>query len=757
MRVARGHPGERLAGREAERRPLEDIRYSLEEDALYLKIPKAGGNRPRTISQDQRDAPQHAPRLAHAQEAGAAVQHAQVLQAAQVGRGARQPRELPLEVGRARAARHAPVGRQRAHGGQRGARPLVRHQHAGRQAPARRRHHALQAGLLQQLGQQRHAELAGVPLPERRQPHGRQRPEALRHQGPRRLGRHADDALARRADAQRHDFGDRFEQVRQFLESLERDREWGAEVRPIRLPETRDLHLQVRREAQKLDGLEREVQRALPFLRSGNVPRDGKRAVRVHDDLSRHLLHELGESAHAVAGGRERSVDDRLVELGYLVLADGPAALSLHYFDEISRPAPTLRRGRENTHDNSGGECCKQLRQLGKPVVGDAALAPEVMVEHGNQPAEQINYIYIVHIFSFVVSSNPMVPNKWRNYRSLWAIISGNCQHTSCDSVHSELYRPMPQHAVDPPGNCRINIVIGLRSAYASERGFIKDAFNEFLELNLNLNVPLKTKEEVDDACLYITNLTQVAAWFNTLELKDASREAAVPLAVKEKIAPRCRLRRIWQTNHKTEDKTRKNRAFKLKDLLDPANTPVSVQQAASVPLQHGRVDEHGLQDPRAVLVHQLGGGVQLALPQRAVGGRGRGRHVQQLHHAAVALVHQHRVPHPQQVLRGERAAVAAGVLVAQPRERQRVVVLVQQDGPQPRPQRAQVGGRRGPAQRQLQAAPRPRAGQAPLVQARDGQARVALRAEQHAGQRALAARAHPHAQHRHVRREQLR
>lgn len=93
--------------------------------------------------------------------------------------------------------------------------------------------------------------------------------------------------------------------------------------------------------------------------------------------------------------------------------------------------------------------------------------------------------------------------------------------------------------------------------------------FREFLESNTNLNVSLKTKEEVDDACLYITNLIQVAAWSSTPELKDSPRGAPVPLAVKEKIAEKRRLRRIWQTTHRSTDKTRLNRATKeLKDLL---------------------------------------------------------------------------------------------------------------------------------------------------------------------------------------------
>ncbi|VVC88508.1 unnamed protein product [Leptidea sinapis] len=97
-------------------------------------------------------------------------------------------------------------------------------------------------------------------------------------------------------------------------------------------------------------------------------------------------------------------------------------------------------------------------------------------------------------------------------------------------------------------------------------------AILEFLESNLNLNVPLKTKEEVDDACLYIKSLIQVAAWSNSPELKDTSRVASVPLAVKEKIAAKRRLRRIWQTTHKPEDKTRLNQAIKeLKYLLDDA------------------------------------------------------------------------------------------------------------------------------------------------------------------------------------------
>jgi hypothetical protein len=101
--------------------------------------------------------------------------------------------------------------------------------------------------------------------------------------------------------------------------------------------------------------------------------------------------------------------------------------------------------------------------------------------------------------------------------------------------------------------------------------------FREYLETNINLKLSLKIKEDVDDACLYFTNILQVAAWVSTPQLRGTSSGTPIPLAIREKIKEKRRLRRIWQQSHRSTDKTKLNRAIKeLKDLLaDSVNESV--------------------------------------------------------------------------------------------------------------------------------------------------------------------------------------
>jgi hypothetical protein len=114
--------------------------------------------------------------------------------------------------------------------------------------------------------------------------------------------------------------------------------------------------------------------------------------------------------------------------------------------------------------------------------------------------------------------------------------------------------------------------------------------FREYLESKVDLKLPLKTKDEVDDACLHITNLIQVAAWLSTPELKGSPHCTLLPIEVKKKIAEKRRLRRVWQTSHRNADKTRLNRAMKeLKDLLaDTVNESVNQRLEKMSPNGHG-------------------------------------------------------------------------------------------------------------------------------------------------------------------------
>lgn len=112
------------------------------------------------------------------------------------------------------------------------------------------------------------------------------------------------------------------------------------------------------------------------------------------------------------------------------------------------------------------------------------------------------------------------------------------------------------------------------------------NGFRDYLDDNITLKLPLKTPADVDDACLYITNLIQVAAWINTPAYKTSAVDTPIPADIREKIMEKRRLRRVWHGSHNSEDKTRLNRATKrLKNLLTKATNAAIKERLESYPL----------------------------------------------------------------------------------------------------------------------------------------------------------------------------
>lgn len=57
------------------------------------------------------------------------------------------------------------------------------------------------------------------------------------------------------------------------------------------------------------------------------------------------------------------------------------------------------------------------------------------------------------------------------------------------------------------------------------------------MECNLNLKVPLKTPDDIDDAADYITTMIQRAVWKSTPEIPIKERIDNYPAKIKKKIA----------------------------------------------------------------------------------------------------------------------------------------------------------------------------------------------------------------------------
>lgn len=93
--------------------------------------------------------------------------------------------------------------------------------------------------------------------------------------------------------------------------------------------------------------------------------------------------------------------------------------------------------------------------------------------------------------------------------------------------------------------------------------------FREILDRNLNLNIQLKTNQDLDEAVKYITENIQRAAWSSTPELAYETKPNSVPINIKEKIAFKRRMRRRWQQTRAPADKTKLNKITQeLKALL---------------------------------------------------------------------------------------------------------------------------------------------------------------------------------------------
>ncbi|VVC89184.1 unnamed protein product, partial [Leptidea sinapis] len=115
---------------------------------------------------------------------------------------------------------------------------------------------------------------------------------------------------------------------------------------------------------------------------------------------------------------------------------------------------------------------------------------------------------------------------------------------------HTLAYLPLPKKPSDSISNGKTD----------------RQGFHNFLDEYIQLNVPMKTPEDIDNTCLYLTNLIQVSAWKNSPVstcLPKMSLHSAESLREKQ------RLRRIWHQSGHPADKTAFNRAAKqIKKLL---------------------------------------------------------------------------------------------------------------------------------------------------------------------------------------------
>lgn len=95
------------------------------------------------------------------------------------------------------------------------------------------------------------------------------------------------------------------------------------------------------------------------------------------------------------------------------------------------------------------------------------------------------------------------------------------------------------------------------------------ESFREFLEENIQLNIRLKTTEDIDIALKNFTNTVQEACWRNTPDIRHKGNSTNLTLLIKLKILEKRRLRRNWHQTRLSSDKALLNKAIvELKTLI---------------------------------------------------------------------------------------------------------------------------------------------------------------------------------------------
>lgn len=84
--------------------------------------------------------------------------------------------------------------------------------------------------------------------------------------------------------------------------------------------------------------------------------------------------------------------------------------------------------------------------------------------------------------------------------------------------------------------------------------------FREILLRKINLNIPLKSQNEIENAVEYLTKIIQKSAWKSTPDFVESERVYANPRHVQELIKEKRKMRKVWQKYRKSDDKIKLNR-----------------------------------------------------------------------------------------------------------------------------------------------------------------------------------------------------
>lgn len=146
------------------------------------------------------------------------------------------------------------------------------------------------------------------------------------------------------------------------------------------------------------------------------------------------------------------------------------------------------------------------------------------------------------------------------------------------------------------PVICTLSTTIILKESHEAiyNRKTDWESFKDYLDENINLHIPLKTEEDIENAAWYTTNLIQIAAWKCTPYIKHRPQGHDYTVAIREMITVKRRLRRQWHMSRNAHDKRALNKAQKELKRMLKENENASLQDKLRT-LSPSKSDDYSL------------------------------------------------------------------------------------------------------------------------------------------------------------------
>lgn len=198
----------------------------------------------------------------------------------------------------------------------------------------------------------------------------------------------------------------------------------------------------------------------------------------------------------------------------------------------------------------------------------------------GRELKKSVDHNRLITLSTSLPTYWPTDPNKTPDLLDFFILGGISTLYTSADSCLDSSSDHTPIIA-----SISTSVIERKDKVHLSNRKTDWGSFRAYICKNINLKMPLKTNEDIEDAARYITNLIQVATWKSTPSLTKKCKSAQnYPLEVKKMVLEKRRLRRVWHTSRHPADKTSLNIfAEKLKHFIKTIENETTQHQLESL------------------------------------------------------------------------------------------------------------------------------------------------------------------------------